>query len=53
MQGVTHVCQEQEISFLAMEIMETIRGFHKVEKKEFRGLVLILLIIKASENRWW
>ena len=33
MQGVTHACQEQEISFLAMEIMETIREFHKVEKE--------------------
>ena len=33
MHGVTHVRREQEISFLAMEIMETIRGFHKVEKE--------------------
>ena len=31
--GSHHVCQEQEISFLAMEIMETIREFHKVEKE--------------------
>ena len=29
----THACQEQEISFLAMEIMKTIREFHKVEKE--------------------
>ena len=29
MQGVTHACQEQEISFL----MEIIREFHKVEKE--------------------
>ena len=49
MQGVTHACQEQEIFFFTMEIMETIKS----KKKEFRRLVLILLVIKASENRWW
>ena len=38
MQGVTHACQEQEISFLAMEIMETIRGFHKVERERVQRI---------------
>ena len=38
MQGVTHACQEQEISFLAMEIMETIREFHKVEKERVQRI---------------
>ena len=38
MQGVTHACQEQEISFLAMEIMKTIRGCHKVERKRVQRI---------------
>ena len=38
MQVVTHACQEQEISFLAMEIMETIRGFHKVERERVQRI---------------
>ena len=33
MQGVTFACQEQEISFLAMEIRDPIREFHEVEKE--------------------
>ena len=38
MHWVTHACQEQEISFLAMEIMETIRGFHKVERERVQRI---------------
>ena len=38
MQGVTHACQEQEISFLAMEIMEDIREFHQVEKERVQRI---------------
>ena len=38
MQGVTHACQGQEISFLAMEIMEDIREFHKVEKERVQRI---------------
>ena len=38
MQGVTNECQEQEISFLAMEIMETIRRFHKVERERVQRI---------------
>ena len=37
-QGVNFACQEQEISFLAMEIMETIREFHKVEKERVQRI---------------
>ena len=62
MQGVTHACQEQEISFLAMEIMETIREFHKVEKErvqrigahltrhqDIREQVVVKQVIKFSD----
>ena len=38
MQGVTHACQEQEISFPALEIMESIRGFHKVERERVQRI---------------
>ena len=32
MQGVTHACQEQEISFLAVKIMETISEKEGVQR---------------------
>ena len=41
MQGVTHACQEQEISFLAMEIMETTRGFHKDERERVQRIAAL------------
>ena len=34
----THACQELEISFLTMDIMETIRGFHKVERERVQRI---------------
>ena len=44
MQGVTHACQEQEISFLAMEIMVTIIEFHKVEREGVQRIGAYYLI---------
>ena len=37
--GDADACQEQEISFLAMEIMKAIREFHKVEKERVQRIV--------------
>ena len=36
--GDADACQEQEISFLAMEIMKAIREFHKVEKERVQRI---------------
>ena len=38
MQGVTNACQEQDISLLTMEIMETITGSHKVERERVQRI---------------
>ena len=52
MGGATEACQEQGISFLLV-VMETIRGLHTIAKEHIKGLLLLLLVIKAKESIWW